>query len=288
MTDRSRLHRPAFLVRTLVAAVTALVLATAARAQALLPDFPVTDGSVYSQVLVNGTAAPIYYVSPTQISAVLPYAIDTVSLASIQVNNNGTKSNPITLYTTDAIPGVFSQSQNGLGLAAALHAATGQLVTRANPAIPGEYLSVYLTGLGTVSPTIKDGALGPTNPLSYADVYNAQSLSVFFDDYDNQLFPEANVTFAGLAPGLAGLYQINVQVPTVGLGPGNIYLEIATDFADVNQIQVPVAVKAQSTALTPQAQPKVRKMHGKPVAQKPNALKKHTASPRSRLSEPRQ
>jgi hypothetical protein len=60
------------------------------------------------------------------------------------------------------------------------------------------------------------------------------------------------IQFAGLAPGLAGLYQINVQVPSTGLVAGdNVYVEFTTDFADVNQIQIPFGSGSASTAIRP-------------------------------------
>jgi uncharacterized protein (TIGR03437 family) len=135
-----------------------------------------------------------------------------------------------------------------LGLAAALHASTSALITQANPAQPGEYISLYLTGLGTVTPPISDGALGPTNPLSLADVNTDGYLAVYFNDYVNGSTGNAGtIQFAGLAPGLAGLYQINVQVPSGVLGSGdNVYVEFVTDFADNDQIQIPY--ESSSTA----------------------------------------
>jgi uncharacterized protein (TIGR03437 family) len=217
------------------------------------------------QVLVNGTLAPISYVGPTQINAILPYSISSAGIASIQVNNNDVKSNPVTLFTSDSMPGVFSQTQNGLGLAAAVHAATGKSVTPDNPAVAGEYLEVFLSGLGTVTPPVNDGALGPTNPLSYADVYKEGVLAAYFNDYTQQAFPEATLNYAGLAPTLAGLYQMNVQVP-VGVGPGNVYLEIVTDSADVNQIQVPVGSSSSKGAVPAQVHTRVLQTHGRPLA----------------------
>ena len=54
-----------------------------------------------------------------------------------------------------------------------------------------------------------------------------------------------------LAPSLAGLYQINVQVPTSGLGSGdNVYVEFITDAADVNQIQIPYGSAGSGRAVT--------------------------------------
>ncbi len=55
-------------------------------ATASLP-FPTIFNGV--QVLINQVAAPIYYVSPTQISMIVPYATKPNSVAQIQVANNG-------------------------------------------------------------------------------------------------------------------------------------------------------------------------------------------------------
>ena len=205
--------------------------------------FPASLANV--SVTINGIACPIYYVSAGQLSVIVPYEVATnqTGLANIQVNNAGTLSNVVQVYLTDAAPGAFSQGQDGIGLAAALHNATGALVTLDNPAQPGEYLSLYLTGLGTVSPAITDGAVGPSSPLSWSDVYNAGYLSVLFDDYNTFACDSgcaANIQYAGLVPTEAGLYQINVQVPTSGLGAGDsVYIEFITDAADVNEVQVP-------------------------------------------------
>ncbi len=219
--------------------------------------FPTTLGNV--QVLVNGTPAPIYYVSPQQIAAILPYSVATATngRANIQVSNNGTLSNTVSLFVSDTAPGIFSQTQNGLGFAAAVHAATGALVTTSNPARAGEFLAVFLTGLGAVTPKVADGAPGPTSPLSTADVSTNNNLTVYFDDYTNSKFPQATVQFAGLAPGLAGLYQLNVQVPT-GIGPGNVYIEVVTNTADVLQITVPVAAGSGASAAAAVKKPRVR------------------------------
>ena len=82
-------------------------------------------------------------------------------MVTIQVNNNGLLSNPVTLYLTDALPGVFTQNETGIGFASVLHNANYSLVTPSNPAVAGEYIDIYLTGLGTVTPVVGDGAVGP-------------------------------------------------------------------------------------------------------------------------------
>lgn len=203
--------------------------------------FPATLGGV--TVTIDGYPCPIYYVTSTLLSVIVPYEVasNQTGLANIQVTNNGVKSNVVQMYLTDAAPGSFSQGADGIGLAAARHAATGLEITTANPAQPNETISLYLTGLGTVTPTIADGAVGPSGPLSYSDVYEAGNLSIFFNDYDNgSVGNPGTIAYAGLVPTEAGLYQINVQVPSGAFDAGDsVYVEFVTDAADINQIQIP-------------------------------------------------
>jgi uncharacterized protein (TIGR03437 family) len=211
--------------------------------------FPALLGGV--SVSIDGYPCPIYYVSSTQLNVIVPYevALNKTGLANIQVTNGSAVSNMVQVYLTDAAPGAFSQGQDGIGLAAALHNATGTLITKDNPAQAGEYIQLYVTGLGTVTPAITDGAVGPSSPLSWSDLYNAGYLTVYFDDYSSfacSIGCVGNIQYAGLVPTLAGLYQINVQVPTSGLGDGDtVYVEFITDAADVNEIQIPYGSGSQ-------------------------------------------
>lgn len=222
--------------------------------------FPTMLGGV--QVMIDGIACPIYFVSPTLIAAIVPYEVATnqTGLANIQVFNNKVPSNMVQMYLTDSEPASFAQNQEGFGFSAALHAATNQLITAQNPAVAGEYISVYMTGLGTVTPAIQDGAVGPSGPLSYSDLFDAGSLFVYFNDYgaNGSVGNLGNIQYAGLVPTLAGLYQVNVQVPTSGLAPGDdVYIEFVTDAADVNQIQVPFGFSGAARAgLSPRARTK--------------------------------
>src|SRR5450759_3184584 len=157
---------------------------------------PTTLGEV--QVTINGIPAPIYAVSPGQISIIVPFVTETYSFATVQVINNGSKSNPITLYTTTSAPGVFSTSQNGVGPVAVTHA-NGAVGTASNPATAGETLVVYVTGLGAVSPPVQDGRAAPLSPLSTVvdrDVF------VEIQEQNGKLHSTATV-FRGLAPTFA-------------------------------------------------------------------------------------
>ena len=212
---------------------------------------PTSLGGV--SVTIDGIACPIVYVSAAQLAVVVPYelASNTTGLANIQVTSNSVQSNIVQMYLTEAAPGTFSQTLNGIGKAAASHAVTGAPITAANPVQPGEIVSLYLSGLGTVTPPIADGAVGPSNPLSIADVYAASNLLVYFNDFNNGALREpGTIQFAGLAPGLVGLYQINVQVPAGVFTAGDsVYIEFyIPGVADSDQIQIPYG--STSTANT--------------------------------------
>ena len=174
--------------------------------------FPTTLGKV--QVTVNGVPAPIYYVTPTQLSAIVPYGV-VGSIAKVQVFNDNVPSNAVTSWISNTAPGVLTQSQNGLGYGDAIHL-DGTLVNVKSPAQIGETVSVFLTGLGAVNPTIADGAAGPTGALANA----VATITAYIGGV------KATVGYAGLAPQLAGLYQINLTVPA-GLTAGDHTLAIA-------------------------------------------------------------
>jgi len=166
------------------------------------------------QVLINNRPAPLYAVSATQVSVLVPWATSG-SVAAIQLMNGGTASNTVTVFNNLTTPGIFTVPPGGIGSVAALHP-DGSLITSANPAKAGEVIAVFLAGLGVVSPAIGDGAPGPANPLSKA----TNSLSAYVGT------TQATIAYAGLAPQLRGLYQMNLTIPS-GLTPGNKYLNIS-------------------------------------------------------------
>ena len=199
--------------------------------------FPTTLGNV--QVMVNNIPAPIYYVYPTVLAAIVPYGV-TGSIAKVQVFNNNVPSNTVTAWISKTAPGVLTQSANGLGYGDVVHL-DGSLVNAKNPAQIGETVSVYLTGLGAVSPTIADGAAGPTNPLS---ITPAGTIAAYIGGV------AATVGYAGLAPQLAGLYQINLTVPA-GLTAGDNNLDIAGPDAYSSECLIAIGPAPASSPAAP-------------------------------------
>jgi uncharacterized protein (TIGR03437 family) len=175
---------------------------------------PTTLGDV--QVMINNQAAPLVFVSPGQINAVVP--INTTSLtASIQVINKIGSSNIVYNYVGLTQPGIFPEFIGGINYAAAQHSDYSQ-VTPSNPAVVGETLQIYLTGLGSLN------ASGNTT----------SSFTAYIDGV------RATVSFAGSASSIGGGYQMNVVVPS-GIHSGNIYLDIVGPDSYNSEAALPIA-----------------------------------------------
>jgi uncharacterized protein (TIGR03437 family) len=189
------------------------------------------------KVLVNNVPAPISYVRSDQIAVIVPFET-TASVAQFQVINNGQASNVVTEFVNLTTPGVFTQDESGSGYAAALHV-NGSPVTPASPAQAGETVAVYMSGLGTVFPAILDGVGAPSNPPSTtSNTFNADISGT-----------TANIAFQGLAPGFAGLYQVNIQIPT-GLTAGDNSLDIGGPDSYTAEAFISIATPASSTVPT--------------------------------------
>lgn len=172
------------------------------------------------QVMINNVAAPIYYTSSTTVSVMVPYETAQTGspIAAIQVINNSVPSNTVTVFTSLTSPGVFTSPAGGLGYAIAQHAVGYSTVTPTNPAVAGETILVYLTGLGAVSPAVADGSVGPsTTPLSSATNTITATIGG----------ASATQVFAGLAPEEpASIYAMDITIPA-GLPAGDTILSIS-------------------------------------------------------------
>jgi uncharacterized protein (TIGR03437 family) len=212
---------------------------------------PKTLGGV--QVMVNGIPAPIHDVSPGQVDIVAPFD-DPFSYAQFQVFNSAGQSNIVTepIYTTT--PGVFADDGNGLGVGALEHA-NQSLITESSPAQPGETVQVYVSGLGATFPLASDGSAGLASP-PYETPY-PQQITVYVGG------TQATVTFAGLAPDLVGLYQVDFTVPFNAVAGDNdldlsgVLLSGATDSYN-SQAVIPVGTGAAASARQPVARARGR------------------------------
>jgi uncharacterized protein (TIGR03437 family) len=171
-------------------------------------------------VVVNGTPAPLYFVKPDQINFQLPFTAKESSVR-IAVSNNGSLSNPVEVKVAATSPGVFAAGGSGMGSGAVTHS-DFSLVTRENPAGRGEWISIFLTGLGDVSPAVPEGVAAPSNPLS--ELVDRDGVRVLFNRK-----PATEIEYVGLAPNFVGLYQINVRIPADDTSlTGTVNIEIET------------------------------------------------------------
>lgn len=171
------------------------------------PALPTTTGGV--SVTVNGEAAPVLFVSNTQVNFLVP-ADTGVGTAQIKIIDNGLTSAAVNATVAFTAPSFFTitpAASNGDLYIAATHlsgetvapvALLGATVTTA-PATAGETIVLYGTGFGQTSTPIPNGQVIAT-PLALP-----VNPTIVIDGY------VANVIFAGVVS--PGLYQFNVQVP---------------------------------------------------------------------------
>lgn len=152
-------------------------------------------------VLVGNLPATIYYVSPYQINFLVPANL-LAGPSTVQVVLDGHSGPAVGVKLAAVSPGLFQLDAHN---AVALHV-DGSVVTAAAPAKPGAIVILYATGLGETVPPVPYGQLCLTAaPL--------ENLSEFKLVLDGVTAKAAAVQYAGVAPGYAGLYQLNVLLP---------------------------------------------------------------------------
>ncbi len=154
-------------------------------------------------VTIDGVAAYVEYISPTQINVLAPDDKTTGSV-QVQVTAAGEASNSFAAQKQQYAPAFFTIDDGAL--VAAVHL-DGTVVTTTKPAAPGEIIELYATGFGPTNPP------SPTADLLTAAVpLPTNSVQVTIGTV------AASVGFAGLVT--PGLYQFNVTMPS-SLPTGN-------------------------------------------------------------------
>jgi len=181
-----------------------------------LADSPAVAGLPLPSVLggvtlkVNGVAAPLFFASPNQINFQVPWEVLGQTQAAITVTAGGLTSLSQTVKLATS-PALFSIDSRGSGQGAILIANSDTVAAplgsipgrNTRPAIRGEFLSIFCTGLGNVANRPASGA--PPSAAALASTTLTPSVTIGG--------APAPVAFSGLAPGFVGLYQVNVQVP---------------------------------------------------------------------------
>ncbi|OFV96445.1 MAG: hypothetical protein A3H28_01925 [Acidobacteria bacterium RIFCSPLOWO2_02_FULL_61_28] len=165
-----------------------------------------------TRVSIGGQPMPLLYAGDGQINAVVPYGLAVNTRYQVVVQRGSSYSVPEPITVAAAQPAVFTKDQSGKGQGLVFVSTPAGLVLAeaASPARAGDAVVIYCSGLGEVNPPVAAGAAAPASPLSVT----ANPVSVTMGGR------EAQVLFAGLSPGFAGLYQVNAVVPP-GISPGN-------------------------------------------------------------------
>jgi uncharacterized protein (TIGR03437 family) len=171
------------------------------------------------QLLIDGAAAPLLYVSPDQLNAIVPFAAATSGNATIQVISNGQQAASWDVPLAPSAPSVFTIPASGVGQAAVLNQ-DSSINAPANPAARGTEIQIFATGAGITSPPGVTGGIAKgagNSPLL--------SVQVLIGGI------QAPVDYAGAAPDeVAGLLQVNALIPfNAPVGPAIPILLIIGD-----------------------------------------------------------
>ena len=188
------------------------------------------------RVLVGGLAAVIYYASPNQINFLVPSNLKA-GIWPVQVARDGLSGPEWDVNLVDSAPGFFQ-------LDAATAVGTfpdGSIVTKENPAQGGQVIVLYAGGMGQTNPKTDYGTV-PTIP---AMITHLSDLEVSLDGVP---LDRSLIFYAGITPGIAGLYQVNLTLPLDAPPDPEIRVRIGNQISP-NGIHVPIRpIPAQPAA----------------------------------------
>lgn len=185
------------------------------------------------RVLVDGIAAPLFYVSPTQINFQLPESLSTTRIdpndpafmALVRVERDGVASNFSYVEIRPTALGVMSYGDNY----AVATDPSGALIGPSNPAIAGSPIVVYFVGSAPLQERVVAGQPAPADRLIRISGSVTTTLG-------SQVQPN---NFVGLTPGGVGLFQANVFVNGT-VEAGEHEFTITVNNVRSNAVKIPV------------------------------------------------
>jgi uncharacterized protein (TIGR03437 family) len=204
-------------------------------------------------VLFGDTPAPIFALAATggQINALVPTELPSSGTVNLTVQDSGGGSAVFPVNLVPAAPGIFFYTDPsrptrknavavtantawiampvsmGAAMGLPMNCTTlGAATLCAQPAHPGDYLQIYVTGMGQATPNgDAAGAVLPTGSVAPASG-NPLYLTVSTPTVTIGGQP-AMVLFSGLAPGYSGLYQVDVQIPAKASTGDDVPIQIS-------------------------------------------------------------
>jgi uncharacterized protein (TIGR03437 family) len=165
-----------------------------------------------ASIFFGGVPAPIYYVmnsSGTHTVAVqVPFEVQPGPV-TVNVNAGDGGSASLNVNLLPFAPGIFATASGGHTYAVAVRP-DGSFVSPSNPAHRGENISLYVTGLGDVTPATATGDAGVPGQVVVASLNaNSEGTSMIVG-LNNSGVPLISAVYA---PGMVGVYVVTFEVP---------------------------------------------------------------------------
>jgi uncharacterized protein (TIGR03437 family) len=149
------------------------------------------------ELTMENRALPLLYVSPGQVNAQVPFET-TDGVKDVVLKIDGRTSNTVRFNIVRSSPAIFTYEQGGM----IVRNSDFSLIGPDNPAVPGDVLLMYSTGLGQTTPAQETGKFA-----TYPPVANTSTVRVTVGG------TEAELIYSMASPGFVGLYQTAFRVP---------------------------------------------------------------------------
>ena len=165
----------------------------------------------------------VEYVSTGQVNVFVPWELTgypSVQVKELYAGSVPIFSNVLTVPLNNYTPAFFMYNSGSVFIADAVDGTcpAPYIIGTSCPAVAGHLVEFYANGLGPTSNQPASGSPAPTDPNNLAKTTTTPVVMIGGQ--------QAQVQFAGLAPGFVGLYQVNAYIPS-GLASGNQPITIA-------------------------------------------------------------
>jgi uncharacterized protein (TIGR03437 family) len=162
---------------------------------------PTVLGGTGVRIIIGGIPASLFYVSPQQVNFLVPPNL-TPGRIDVRLVLDARNGPTVWVTLAEVSPALFQADPEF----AVVTRDGGAVVSPKSPAVASEIVTLWATGLGKTRPATIPGEVP-------AGAARLERLSAFQVTVGGVQIPPEDVLYAGAAPGLAGVYQINVRLP---------------------------------------------------------------------------
>jgi len=199
------------------------------------PSLPAELGT--TALTLGGVPVPLIHAFPNQVDAQIPWELAGQTAAPLTIVTDDLSGNTVSVPLAEFSPGLYTATGTGTGQGAILIDGTTTLAAPASGPFAGQpakrgtdYIDIFATGLGPVTNQPSSGAPALPSPLSWTTATVTVTIGGV----------PATPSFAGLAPGWVGLYQVNVQVPANAPVGDAVPVALSVGGAASNQVTIAV------------------------------------------------